>query len=241
MFLYFLPENERSAAGLAALAYAFEGSPIRQSIRGGPDGAAAGMVFADPSVPAVDVGYYPERQTWKKIPGLDAWLGRASAGAIGPEQLARTKQLRGELVALGDGNLWQIPIARAWTELDGDLRWYTALPQARKLDDAGKWTVGEVLTKYAILWDYASAWFEERIGLRVETPGTITLDFQGENEAFVAALAVNYRVAAFEVSELGLNTSDVLADVLDALIDWNTRMQWIKKKVRAESQTESAG
>ena len=97
------------------------------------------------------------------------------------------------------------------------------------------------MTKYAILRDYASAWFEERIGLRVETPGTITLDFQGENEAFVAALAVNYRVAAFEVSELGLNTSDVLADVLDALIDWNTRMQWIKKKVRAESQTESAG
>jgi len=37
------------------------------------------------------------------------------------------------------------------------------------------------------------------------------------------------------VSELGLLSSDVVADVLDALIDYGTLLAWSKKKLTVES------
>jgi hypothetical protein len=242
MFLYYLPNSAKPDAA-AKLAYAFEGAPIQQSVANGPDQAGAGTILADFTLPGVLIGYYPERQIWKKIPGMEAWLGTLKdvPSQKGPEQFARTKKLRGELVALGDGNLWQIPTARAWTESDGSIRWYTALPQARKLDEAGKWTAGDVLAKYASVWDYASKWFDLRMGVTADAAGTLDLDFQGENEACVAALAVNYRLSDFEVSELDLLNSDVVGDVLDALIDYSTLMAWSKKKIAAADSPDSAG
>ena len=61
--------------------------------------------------------------------------------------LARPKQLAGHNVTLADGRPWLVPIARAYGEEDGDLRWFVALPQRSVLGADGRWTEGDVLPR----------------------------------------------------------------------------------------------
>ena len=135
-FLYYTNYQQHNP-DLSDISYAFECGPAPCKVRDGPDGQ--GVIYADNKVQRV--GYYPDEQTWKKIPQTSWWVGMSSKPI--PSDLARKDQIAGDEV---EG--WHIPIARSFIAQDGEIRWLNKLPSYSDLDDEGNWIPGNVLEKY---------------------------------------------------------------------------------------------
>jgi hypothetical protein len=96
-------------------------------------------------------------------------------------------------------------------------------------DDAGERVAGEVVAVDRAVWDAASRWWDTRLG--VEVDGT-TLHFSEAIDADLAvtALGRNYRVGRAEIGLLGLLDERTELDILDAMIDWRSFVEWTQKK-----------
>jgi hypothetical protein len=233
---------------------------VRCQTSAGPAGRG-GTVLADSAqIPADRCRYEPSSQRWEPcgVEGLHVGLWTNQREPM-PIDLARPDQFPGHPVRLVDGRDWLAPVARGWTEEDGELRWYVALPQRLERRD-GTWRRGGVVQRYARLWQIAERW-EERWAaayaaavardtgddaeqaeagehlLSVELPLSDAADLAAE------VLSFNYRVTAAEISLLGLFDDAAPAGVLDALIDRPTRIAWAKKNARPapDSSSTSAG
>jgi len=200
----------------------------------GPDGGSGVILGASEHVPANLLGYYPDKQTWHQVPRSEAWMGYLTDDPPTPVDLVRSEGLNGHVVTLGDGNEYLVPVARALVEEDGELRHKVCVPRRTGVDKNGDWTVGEVIDRYAELWAIAEQWWDARIAATYdETKSFAVLDFAGENDAALTALATNYHVGKVEVAHLGLFHGQAVVDILDALIDGPTYLDWIKKKLEA--------
>ncbi len=241
-FLYFLPGADR-APGLdeldaAGLAYAFDRKPAARQVTAGPDRLAGWICADEGSVPIAQTGYYADRQTWRKIPGREAWIGRYQDVPIAPEDLARPEQLGGHLVTLADGREWLVPVARGAADEAGQLVWYNPLPHTSKLDDAGRWVRGDVVDRYRPLWELAVEWDNALASALAQTDDdaqdddrvSLIIEFENVHPAAVRALAFNYRIGDCEADALGLLTEKLAAEVLGATVDLPTRLEIIKKK-----------
>lgn len=243
--LYYLPNEPRGIRieriHELGLGYAFEDRRTPCGCQHGPDGGSGVVIADERCVPSHLVGYFPERQQWLKIPGMVAYVGFYPADRPKPADLARTQQLRGHLVKLRDGQEYEIPVARALSEDNGELLHYCRLPAGTSIDEQGNWIRGALAPAEARLWEIAERFYlafstqfrtpadeEEQ---PAEAPTTITLDFAGENDAALAALAHNYRVGKAEVALLGLFDNQAIGGILQALIDWPTFIEFLKKKL----------
>jgi hypothetical protein len=241
-FLYYVPtqkgaltQDDLRAAGLS---YAFElrkgENPTARGCSPGPDNMI-GLVLGQQSE---GLGYYPQRQTWRKIPSspAGAWVGFETATPPGPDDLQRAKTIDGKLVELGDGNQWLIPIARRPVESNGHLAGMIALPERLALDDVGEWVSGGVDPKYREVWEAAILFWDSLMSADVDENG-ISLTFSQAADAAVAALAANYRVNRLEVSALGLLSDSIINAILETLVDFDSVRSYLKKKAE-ESATE---
>lgn len=248
-FLYYLPGrsagislDEASSAGLA---YALDGPISTVGVRGGPDGGDGVLLALASAMPPEQLHYQADVQTWRKAPlavSQSVWVGVYAAKPQAAD-LARPKQLAGHEVLLADDRTWLVPVARGWTEEDGELRWYHALPQQSMLGDDGRWQSGSVLPRFAPLWNLAMRFDDVRrqaiLGAGDEGRGAgdamvkVAFDFSGLHEAAVEALQYNYRIGPAEADLLGLLTLDVSREILEAVIDLPTRAEWFKKKQSA--------
>jgi len=245
--LYFIPQRKHVELGQVAelgLAYAFEDDCTPRGVERGPDDCA-GVVLADSTrVQPRNHGYWTDHrrsaQEWLKIPGnpAGAWVGRTLDEPLRPADVARNKQLDGHLVDLADGQQWLAPVARGLAEMDGELVAYTALPRLTGVDDEGQWIQGELVRRYARLWEVAAAWWDAIMGAEQTEEGTLEFDFAGRNDAAVVVLATNYRLQKAEIALLGLFDQNSAAELLWAAVDWPTMKEWTAKK-KAE-QTEAA-
>lgn len=246
--LYYLPERDRAIKleelRTAGLGYAFERAPTCCGVQGGPDGSP-GVVVADPqSVPESQIGHYPDRQTWRKMPASPNWVAYYTADRPASADLQRDQVLPGHWIRLADGQEWLAPIARGAGEEDDRLVWYQNLPEATSIDGEGNWTRTGVLPRYERLWEIATRWWDARSGATISDDAQqqnirATFDFDGLNDAALAALAANYRVGKAEVALLGLFDDHCTAQILDALIDWPTIETWLKKKLPSMLATSS--
>ena len=237
-FLYFLPgppspTPDQAALANRGLAYAFPRPPVPRPA-GGPEGQA-GLILAsaDAFRDQLRVGYFPDRQTWRKIPGGDVYLGFYTAEPPGPSDLARPDATPGHTVTLGDGAGWTIPLARGIDDENGAMVYYQTLPRTTALDEAGRWVAGGYPPKFARLWDLACAWWDTKVSADLaETAegARASFDFNGAHDAALLALATNYRVDRAEVAALGLFNPPTVRDILDALIDWPVVLKWMQKK-----------
>lgn len=233
--LYYLPgATEDDVAGhmaKAGLTYAYNGRMSARGARNGPEGTPAGLVVADnKAVEDVHIGHFPNKQTWRKVPGGTAWVGYYPDDPPKPADLVRKRVLRGRLVTLGDGQDWVAPIARGFIEEDDTLRWYQALPETTTVDDDGNWIVGGVLPKYAKLWDLALRWLDATCSGERQDDGKVHFDFAGLNDAALVALGTNYRLGKAEVALLGLFNGSCAIDIMGALIDTPTLEDFASKK-----------
>lgn len=252
--LYYIPGRSHASLADAAelgLEYAFEQDLSPRRVTGsGPDGGQ-GLIVADAArVP--DIGYYPDRQEWIKIPGspVGAWVGRYTDLEVQPEDLARLELLPGHPVRMGDRQEWQVPTARAWSAGGESPSWYEALPHRAGLDEEGKWVMGQVAERYRQLWETAADYWDkfwsaagtaEPVDVAGQEEGCrISFDFEGMADAAVVVLAANYRLDRAEVALLGLLEQQTPEEILNAAIDWPTFVEEVVKKKQPSKASPAA-
>jgi len=242
-FVYYLPDQETltlEAARTGGFAYALEGPEIHaRGVARGPDKSGAGVIFGDPErVEQGRIGFWPDRQRWRKYPGrAGVYVGLDRERPPKPQDLARRDQLSGHLVELADGQKWLAPIARGQVadQADDSPAWYCALPAEITVDDDGLWTAGDVLPRYAELWRRALAfWDYWSAEIRGEQADTDWTEAQLSDLALLA-LGTNYVIGKAELRLLGLFDPAARMRVLSALVDWPTLRTWLKKKRQAAS------
>ena len=215
------------------LGYAFVSGRSPAPIRNGPDGAN-GVVLVTDGAALGDkmLGYYPDDQTWQKIPGSVAWVGCYDDARPKPEDLLQPDTLGGHLVRLGDGKEWTVPVARGMSEEDGELRWSCALPTGVALDDDGNWLRGAPLAKYDRLWELACKWWDVWNAAAVggEDGKAAEFAFDGLHDSAVLALQTNYRIGKAEAALLRLFDGSKAVEVLKAVIDWPTIVIWMAEQ-----------
>lgn len=231
-FLYYLPGKETPKlddARAVGLAYAFEGEFKFRGCHSGPDGTI-GAVCA---VTTEGLGYYPDRQTWRQIPGSPVWLGYVKDAPPPPEDLARTEQLSGHRVKLGDGKAWLCPVARGVADNGDWVGHYLALPAKVTLSDSGEWTIGEVEERYRELWSLALSFWDVFSGSVKGDDSPVSFDFAGSLDAAVTCLQANYRIGRTEAAALGLFDHQAVKAglVLQALVDWPSWDLLLKKRL----------
>ncbi len=246
-FLYYAPGRQQPITTAAAVDEALEslglgylsrdGLQSRVVVNGGPDGGA-GLIFALSNVDRL--GYYPESQRWERRPDGAVWLGWETAAAPGPDDLARETQLTGLGLRLGDGNVWQIPVAQHW---DGQ----SHLPSVYRLVDGN--VVPEVLPGLRAFQDeveaFLTAWRSALEEGRAPSYAEEQLfDLAGN------ALELNYRMGRWEVLALGLLQSQRYGDsagvweVCTATFNWpavEAALREFAKKNELEARGDCGG
>ncbi len=250
-FLYYLPKH----AGVASLeqlealglAYAFEARPAFRGLTGGPDGGDGVIVAEKNTVGDVLLGYFPDRQTWRKIPrqigqddridrtdpvhpvdpvernpgGGDCWVGMYHGDdRPAPADLARREQLPGYIVPLAGDRSWHVPVCRQASEAGDKIERIQALPRRMELDDAGGFIAGEVVPGCATLDSVAVAYFEAFEAAADPDAEEVRFEFDVDTAA-VTVLAANYRLSKVEIVLLGLFTfgGSQAATVMNIAID----------------------
>lgn len=231
--LYYVPGRvsvDREDLAALGLSYAFERSPDCRQCQRGPDGAR-GVVFADSRfVPPPELGYHEAKQRWTKAAGSGVWIGVCNDSPPTPADLARQSQIAGHLVTLADDQRYLCPVARAFdTNGDSPIP-YMTLPQTVGVDENGDWGTGGVVPKFRRLWETACRWFDAVRAAGIGEDSTVKFEFADIADAALLALQTNYRVGKDEVSILGLFDNRCMTNVLQALVDWPTLEDWLKKK-----------
>jgi len=241
-FLYYAPgrKDRVSLDDLRSLGleYAFDAAPSCCGVQGGPD-KSNGLVVADSRrTPSHLIRYYRDRQTWRQVPGSEAWAGFYTDDPPVPRDLLRPVTLRGHPVELGDGNTWVVPIARAMVA-DGDtLVPVMAVPTISGVDDNGDWTQGDVAARYRPLWDVACHWWDTKVQA-ADQDAPVT--FAESHDAALVALATNYYVGKVEVALRGLFSWHAVTLILDATVDWPVILDFLEKKTLADGSCVMPG
>lgn len=160
-FLYFLAGGPSKvtleATRQLGLGYAFTGSCASGQCNSNNPVGKAGCIFADRTRHVGrEIGMYPDRQTWRKMPAREGrpelWLGYWSDAKPTPRDLLRANAPEGIVVLkLFDGQDWIIP---AFTEFDETTHdGPCALPAALDYDEAGNLIDGKPVGEFAALWE----------------------------------------------------------------------------------------
>jgi hypothetical protein len=193
-FLYFRSGDSRpiNRAGVnkLGLGYAFDGSSVeaRATSSGSPSGKA-GLIFCAASRhEGKTVGYYPEQQTWRKLPRVEGrpelWLGYWNDAKPTPEDLSRASMLPGEVSMNLGGQQWLIATLTEFDDerKDGDCM----LPAPLDYDDDGNLVAGKPVGINAELWDAVH-------------PVALGLCFGGDGSGIAEPTAQEIRLAAFSI------------------------------------------
>ena len=233
MFLYYYPGNGPIPDELRYVIT--ESEPYhRRAVMHGPLGRPAGTIFAmeslDPGLVKLDEAF----QTWKPFPGdSQLCVGLPNSVKPDPQQLTRPAMLRGHVVKLADGTNWLVPIARAFDI--GSEQMFLALPIALEYEcSTGRWIAGGVETQYRAFFDLAQSHAQKRWEMLGQ--GQLQFDDPDADKLAIAALQTNYRISHLELSFFaGAYTPRTRQQVLDAILDIPTWMEWHRKKKEVAS------
>lgn len=237
-FLYFVadlnkPVTVEDLAGLG-LAHAFEVCPQSSPISGRtPTGGPGMLVWNQARLGEMMPAYNAEQQTWRKVPGYpDLLAGYYTATPPTPATLRKTGGMAGEAVTLGDGHEWIAPRLSTW---GGENGYSPAYALVAELDDAGNWVSGGASIESQSLKNL----FDRLYPILADPSGvtaTASLDFVCE------LLAVNYAVSKVELAMLKvLKTDETLVRILSIALDWESVIEWTKKKIEEANLPDSAG
>jgi len=246
-FLYYIPNLLGPPADLiaAGVGHAFESKPVCRQITGnGPNGHGGVLLGDGQRVP--EVGYFPTRQRWIKDPTRELWVGVHTDGPLpGPADLLRQKPITGHWLELLDGQQWLVPIARQYQEEDGELRWAHNLPRRLARAQDGTWQSTAIVPRYQAIWDLAQRWENSSIEAarnagKKDDEDVATFKFNDVVESAIRMLAVNYLVGSAEIDLLGLLSTELASEILDALCDVPTRLAWFRKKKQAAGESDGS-
>ena len=246
-FLYYIPgvpENYLVCGG--KLAYAFEGKPAGRKCFKGPDGND-GVVFGTEKI-----GYFEAQQTWQDVPFLDCWVGFYSDDPPKESDLRRKKMLLGKSLEIS-GEQWQIPIARSFQEIDGNVSSVCNLSTYLSVDyETGEWSPGKIHEEYQPLWDaalrYWDIWWHANIGddeseelTEVPQDPHVEIAPRELEELTLLAISTNYRIGRVEASLLRLLTTEDCFAVMNTITDLDSFNELVKKNLSQQVENSGTG
>jgi len=234
MFLYHVPavagKTRPSRADLEALGLGYilpaDGDVDALQVGEGPDKQAGTLL--SPSGIDGHCRYVPAEQTWVRGPAGKYWIGYWNNHKPTEQWLRRPKLIAGWPVTLLDGDAWTVPVARSL--VNG-----ATLPQRLMLGEDGETWLLKDLPQYFSLCKDADFVFDLLV-TRAQAGEKVSIAYADGMRIAVGALAVNYRISAFEASAIELFTGDAMSEVLSALID----MPGLHKMLDAQAKKESA-
>lgn len=162
-----------------------------------------------------DIGFYPSKQEWLDIPNTKLSIGFDKENKPTPYDFLKEEYLGGHKVKLGDGNEWEIPLARKFQA-------GCVLPKRMFMIEAGKMQK-VVVSKYLEL---------QKIGEKLEglIPQALRknkedydLSFIDNDEKIfnlcVEILRFNYNLDFREICILGLLETSNMVETLRAVVD----------------------
>lgn len=211
-------ETADQAVGRSGLRYAAPNGYSAHAIARGPGGKPGVLVVPnierDGSAMPTPL-FTPAGQVWVEKPKAEmgdgdpggslnasVWVGWERDHPPTPDDLIRKETVRGSPILLGDGNLWDVPIAVVWPS------GASAFPKRLALGPGGQW-VTEPLERFRAVSDQAGRLLAEGPGHEISDQEAIAMA--------VEALGVNYRVGPVECSALGLLTSGATGTVTKIL------------------------
>lgn len=248
-FIYYFPttamEDAKRAFSKYGVEYACPPKIARQFSSAvtlsGPDGKSGVMYQQNPT--AQSLKYVPEKQTWKRIPNTEAFVGVWNDNPPKPEDLIRFDATPGSFITLGDGNEWLIPVARF--ECDNENA--GNLAPMIDVDEFGNVIPGGFNPTQAKLNQMA-----ERLALsfiagfdalvKDNSPHPV-FRFDIDDRDPFDILAANYRVSPAEIVLLQLFKwrDNAFKDVVKVFIDSDTFIQIQLKKKASEQNSTDAG
>lgn len=238
MFLYYLPNQTRPPKpeefAEIGIDHAFETAERHTVPSKGPDGSSGMIVAPNPG----DIGYYPDRQLWRKAIGLDYWVGMPRDWQPKPGDLARRSMLDGLEVKLTDDQLWLIPRARQYNGNEDAIQAFVTLPHSLDAGDDGEVLVGPVLRKWEFLQSIADDFYDFHHRQENEEADK-RFDFDGIVRAACEVIGANYRLRGRECFMLGLLCENSAIEILRALIDDDSLRFLIDKKKEALASSAS--
>ena len=192
----------------------------RQVHANGPDGGSGVIIAHQAAAGSADsdqiIGMQADSQTWVACKDGDFWLGRRRGWSPTPNDLERPRGsgfTAGYDVPLGDGQIWTVPTVRKIGRV-------AALPQSMQMDLAtGEFQLA-ILQRYAAAWEASGEIFDHVFSTR-------GLLWARAFKLCVDMLSLNYRVSEYEVSLLGLITTDNYQEIYEAVVDWNKVIELI--------------
>lgn len=216
-FLYFIPSASPpsdpmiNTSGLADMISAL--NCTHGACANGPGDRRGYIVTTGKGAPRCR--YEPESQTWAKHDEYGVYVGIWNDDPPKPEDVARPVLLGNYAPELGDGNAWRVP-----TIMDENGDSDALLPCTRKIDpDSGKF-VRRIDERFDALREAADR-IREHFKL-----GNSEMDTDDEARICVAAIAVNYRMGAHEVSMLGLLSDAAQFCIFSILVDRQNWPDW---------------
>jgi hypothetical protein len=90
--------------------------------------------------------------------------------------------------------------------------------------------MGAIDQRFENAYKIACEWFDKLVAQFSEESETASFEIEEAITAAAVALSVNYRIGNNEASLLGvLGSHGVVGEVLQAMIDWPTILEWSKK------------
>lgn len=225
-FIYFLPNYQAGlptpeVIGRHGLEYALAGRDATGAalefpgvIEGAPNGSGT-LVTLKGADHEMDAARGREGVLWQEADGGRYWVGAVRDRMPGPEDLARGDALGGQLVRMGDGQQWSVPVAHP-------CRGCGSVPLSYGVNADGTPRVAHAPGYDTLLAD-ANAAYEV-------ITGAVAHGTEGESSVVLRddidyirlcsrVLAWNYRLSVWEVSLLKLLTSVSIMQILEALVD----------------------
>jgi len=194
-------------------------------IHHGPDGKDGCYIYPIPetgNLPRTN-GYNPGEQEWEEHDGF--WLGIDTENRPTPPELVRPTIVEGHLRQLGDNWEWECPVLRNGYEV--------LVPQS--MGKNGEGFFQKILPQWEWAWDLSViVWDYFTIG------NSVTL--QEAFEISCKLLSVNYRLGEYEITKLGLLTTENYVQVFKdaAEIDlWMLAMEVQSEEKKSEHSQPS--
>lgn len=171
------------------------------------------------------LGYLPDRQTWKPIPGSECWLGWFNDSPPQAVDLARSFPLPypGPEITLGDGKRWAVPSCF-------DQK-HVMVPTAD-----GDWTES-ASPRWPELYALAAPLMDQlESAMHAESEEIpFALDNAAASSFLSRLLCLNYRLTAGLIGALGLLDRDLLPRLLAAATDY-TRLMKLAQELDQKKQ-----
>lgn len=237
-FLYYIPNEKGCSARVierCGLAYALPADGKGITARGcsGPDGGSGVCCALVSEGMEEQVGYYADRQIWRKAPERPYWVGSVKDSPPTPADIQRVEIVNGHTVTLDDGHDWIVPLVRAFNGA-------TALPMTIGLGDDGDLMFRPKAMYAAITADADKVFQQLRRDSGDDGAGGEPLTLGDLWRITCAALAINYRIGPIELDLLSLIDTTSVNKVAAAMIDLPTIIEVGRAQVESQKKSSDA-